>query len=62
MQINPISISEIKIGSKIQGGRVNKYYATVEKIESDGITVCYNGDVKSVKLSPDLYERAGITK
>ena len=62
MQINPISLPEIKIGSKISGGRVEKYYATVEKVESDGITVCYNGDVKSVKLTPNLYEGAGITK
>lgn len=60
MQINSIAITEIKINSKIQGGRVDKYYAIVEKIEIDGITVCYNGDVKSIKIPPNLYRKAGI--
>ena len=57
---NSIPLSALKIGSRISGGRVEKYYATVEKIEADGVTVCYNGEVRSIKLKPALYEGAGV--
>ena len=58
--MNAKQLSTLKVGDKISGGSPAHYHATVEKIESNGITVCYSGTCKSVKILPANYEKAGI--
>jgi hypothetical protein len=58
--IEKIPLNKLKIGDKISGGRISHYWATVEKIESDGITICYNGTVKSIKFAPKFYNQIGV--
>lgn len=39
---------KIKIGDRVSGGRIEKYYATVESIEGFTVGILYNGTVKTV--------------
>ena len=41
----------LKIGDKVRGGRLEKYYAIVEAITPEYVTVRYNGEVKTVKIA-----------
>lgn len=47
----------LAIGDKVPGGRLEKYYAVVERIEEGCVIICYNGEVKSVRVGPRDYER-----
>lgn len=53
-------LSSLKVGDKISGGSLGHHNATVEKIKESGVTVCYCGTCKSVKIAPANYEKAGI--
>jgi len=44
----------VKVGDKVSGGRVDKYYAIIEAIEDTCVVLCYNGDVKSFRVGFDV--------
>lgn len=48
---------EIKIGDKISGGRLDKYYAIVEEITPDYIGIRYNGECRTVKVTHEDFKR-----
>lgn len=47
----------LSVGDKVPGGRMEKYYATVEEIHDTHVRICYNGEVRSVTILPRDYER-----
>ena len=46
----------VKVGDKVPGKRLEKFYAHVESIQSDSVTLLYNGDVKSHTVSLDVID------
>lgn len=40
----------VKIGDKVSGKRLEKYYAHVVKILDDSVELLYNGDVKNIRV------------
>mgnify|MGYP001575311112 CR=1 FL=1 len=47
----------IKIGDKIKGGRLEKYYAIVEGFKGDNIIIRYNGDIKTFEVTRETFNR-----
>ena len=58
--INKIDNQEVKVGGKISGGRLDKYYAIVEKIYLNYILVHYNGECRSVELRRENLNRMDL--
>lgn len=48
----------VKIGDKVPGKRLGKFYAHVEAIHEDSVTICCNGDVRSHRVSLDVIDAA----
>lgn len=46
----------VKVGDKVPGKRLSKYYAHVEAIHSDHVVLLYNGDVKSYRVGFDVID------
>lgn len=40
----------VKVGDKVSGKRLEKYYAHVVKIHSDSVELLYNGDCRNFRL------------
>jgi len=40
----------VKVGDKVSGKRLEKYYAHVVKIHLDSVELLYNGDVKNIRV------------
>jgi hypothetical protein len=40
----------VKVGDKVSGKRLEKYYAHVVKIHDDSVELLYNGDCKNFRL------------
>lgn len=40
----------VRVGDRIPGGRVDKYCAHIEKIDSEAVSICYNGEVRTVRI------------
>lgn len=53
-------IAQLRVGDKISGGRLDKYYAVVEYIAEDYIAICYNGDVRTVYIDKEDWHRVGV--
>ena len=47
----------VKVGDKISGGRLDKYYAIVEEITIDYISIRYNGECRTVKVNHEDFKR-----
>jgi hypothetical protein len=46
-----------KIGDKISGGRLDKYYAIVTEITPEYVGITYQGECKTVKVSYEIFEK-----
>lgn len=46
----------VKVGDKVPGKRMVKYYAHVVKIHSDSVELLYNGDVKNIRVGFDVID------
>lgn len=44
----------VKVGDKVSGNRLDKYYAIVEAIAHNHVVLCYNGEVRSIKVGFDV--------
>ena len=44
----------VKVGDKVSGGRLEKYYAYVQAIHADSVELLYNGDVKNHKVKLEV--------
>jgi hypothetical protein len=49
--------TNIEVGDKISGGRIDKYYAIVEVITPEYIGIRYNGECRTVKISHEDFKR-----
>lgn len=47
----------VQVGDKVPGGRLEKYYAVVERVDEDSVTIRYNGEMRSVRVQPRDYGR-----
>lgn len=47
----------VKLGDKISGGRLDKYYAIVVEITEEYIGIVYNGECRIVKVSHETFKR-----
>ncbi len=48
--------SPVKIGDKVPGKRLSKYYAHVVNIHPDHVELLYNGDVKNFRVGFDVID------
>jgi hypothetical protein len=58
--IYPLPFNELKTGTRILGGNIAHYYATVLEIKYNSVTVRYSGSNKEIKLDWHTFLRAGI--
>lgn len=40
----------VKVGDKVSGGRLEKYYAHIQAIHADSVELLYNGDVRNYRV------------
>ncbi len=46
----------VKVGDKVPGKRLEKFYAHVRAIHADKVELEYNGDVRNFKVSFDVID------
>lgn len=46
----------VKVGDKVSGKRLEKYYAHIVNIHPDSVELCYNGDVKDIRVGFDVID------
>lgn len=46
----------VKVGDKVPGKRLGKFYAHIQAIHADSVELLYNGDVKNYKVSFDVID------
>ena len=46
----------VKVGDKVPGKRLEKFYAIVEAISYNHVVLCYNGEVRSIKVGFDVID------
>lgn len=51
----------VKVGDKVPGKRLEKYYAHIVRIGQNTVDLCYNGDVKDITVPLDVID-AEITR
>jgi hypothetical protein len=56
MLIYKLTKNPVRIGDKVPGKRLSKFYAHVLAIHSDCVELLYNGDVRNYKVSPDVID------
>lgn len=46
----------VKVGDKVSGKRLEKFYAHIEALHPDSVELLYNGDVKNFKVGFDVID------
>jgi ribosome maturation factor RimP len=46
----------VRVGDKVPGKRLEKFYAHIEAINPDNVVLCYNGEVRSIRVGFDVID------